>query len=171
MRRFSSLDETEERVEFVGLDPATLRYESILRRPRQSTYSRSKAARLVRIAFEALDDYGLKQRRNVQAVPPDWLSSETKLVEQALRTAFGDVSKWRAPLIEALDPALSASVRENRLHELISPSFYQAMVSYGYVREAFAAYMTTVGAILAARFDDDHAIKLWDEALGTPEDD
>jgi Alw26I/Eco31I/Esp3I family type II restriction endonuclease len=165
--QFLSPDYAEERVEFVGLDPATLRYESIVRRPRQATYSRSKASRLVRIAFEALDDYGLKQRRNVQAIPPELLASEKELVEKTLRTAVADVSRWREPLLEALDPALPASVRENRLHELISPSFYQAMVGYGYVRDAFMVYMATVGAILAARLDDDHAIKLWDEALGT----
>jgi hypothetical protein len=41
------------------------------------------------------------------------------------------------------------------------------MAGYGYVRDAFAAYMATVGAILATRLDDDYAIKLWDDALDT----
>jgi Alw26I/Eco31I/Esp3I family type II restriction endonuclease len=166
LMQFLSPEYAEERVEFVGLDRATLRYESIQRRPRQGTYSRSKAARLMRIAFEALDEYGVKERRNVQAVPPNLLEDENRQVEQALAIALADASNWREPLVEALDAELPAWVRENRLQELIGPGSYEPMHDYGYVRDAFARYMAKVGEILAGRLDDDHAIKLWDDALG-----
>lgn len=166
LMQFLSPGYAEQRVEFIGLDRTTLRYEKIVRERRQETYSRSKAARLVRIAFGALDEYGKKEKRNVQAVPPDLLEDESQRVEQALDTALADASRWREPLVEALDPSLAPNVRENRLQELIGPGRYQPPHEYGYVREAFEGYMAKVGAVLANRLDDDHAIKLWDEALG-----
>lgn len=166
LMQFLSPEYAEERVEFVGLDRTTLRYESVLRRPRQETYARSKAARLVRIAFEALDEYGLKAKRNVQAIPTNLLEDGNRRVEQALGIARLDASHWREPLVDALDPALPAGVRENRLQELIGPGFYVPTHDYRYVRDAFERYMAKVGEILATRLDDDHALKLWDEALG-----
>lgn len=166
LMEFLSPEYAEERVEFIGLDRATLRYEGIVRHPRQETYSRSKAARLVRIAFEALDEYALKEKRNVQAVPPTLLEDESRRVDQAVGIAVADASHWREPLVEALDPGTPPTVRENRLQEIIGPGFYQPTHDYGYVREAFGGYMAKVGQILAGRLDDDHAIKLWDEALG-----
>jgi Alw26I/Eco31I/Esp3I family type II restriction endonuclease len=167
LMQFLSPEYAEQRVEFVDLDRTTLRYRLIVRTPRQETYSRSKAARLIRIAFEALDEYAQKEKRNVQAVPPDLLKAEIGAVEEALEVAARDASHWREPLSEALDPEEPASVRENRLQELIGPSFYEPTHDYGYVRRAFERYMEKVGEILAGRLDDDHAIKLWDEALGS----
>jgi Alw26I/Eco31I/Esp3I family type II restriction endonuclease len=165
--QFLSPQYAEERVEFVDLDRATLQYRAILKRPRQATYSRSKAARLIRIAFEALDEYAVKEKRNVQAVPPNLLEEEIHGVDAALARAREDVSHWRGPLLEALDPDEPASVRENRLQELVGPGFYEPTHDYAYVRVVFERYMEKVGEILASRLDDDHAIKLWDEALGS----
>lgn len=166
LMQFLSPEYAEERVEFIGLDRTTLRYEQLVRRPRQQTYSRSKAARLVRIAFEALDEYGEKEKRNVQALPSDLLGDENRRVDQVIGVALTDASHWREPLVEALDQDLSPNVRENRLQELIGPGFYEPTHNYGYVREAFEEYMAKVGAVLANRLNDDHAIKLWDGALG-----
>jgi len=165
LMQFLSPQHAEERVEFAGLDRATLRYERILRRPRQATYSQRKAARLVRIAFEALDEYGEKARRNVQAVPPELLPGESEDVAAAIDTALTDASPWRQPLVEALDPDLASNFKENRLQELIGPGSYEPAHDYRYVRGAFGRYMAKVGAVLAARLDDDAAIKLWDEAV------
>lgn len=167
LMQFLSPEYAEQRVEFVGLDRTTLRYRSIVRKPRQETYSRSKAARLIRIAFEALDEYAVKEKRNVQAVPPNLLEDQIREVGSALASARGDASEWREPLLEALDTDEPASVRENRLQELIGPGFYEPTHDYGYVRDAFARYMSKVGEMLAGRLDGDHAIKLWDEALGS----
>jgi Alw26I/Eco31I/Esp3I family type II restriction endonuclease len=165
LMQFLSPEYAEERVEFVGLDCTTLRYEQILRRPRQATYARSKAARLVRIAFEALDEYGEKAKRNVQAVPPELLLDANQQVDQAIGIALTDVSHWREPLVEVLDPDLSSNVKENQLQEIIGPGFYEPTHDYRYLRAAFERYMGSVGAVLAARLDDDAAIKRWDEAV------
>lgn len=169
LMQFLSPEYAEERVDFIGLDRETLRYERIERRPRQPTYFRSKAARLVRIAFEALDDYAQKPKRNVQAVPEELVADVSREVDDAIRQGVGDESEWREPLLDALDPDEPPTVRENRLQELIGPGFYEPTHDYRYVRAAFERYMDCVGEILAARLDDDHAIKLWDEALGDPE--
>jgi Alw26I/Eco31I/Esp3I family type II restriction endonuclease len=169
LMQFLSPKYAEERVDFIGLDRTTLGYERIERRPRQPTYSRSKAARLVRIAFEALDDYAQKPKRNVQAVPEELVADVSQEVDDAISEAINDESAWRVPLLEALDPDEAPMVRENRLQELIGPGFYEPTHDYRYVRAAFERYMDRVGQLLAARLDDDHAIKLWDEALGEPE--
>lgn len=166
LMQFLSPEYAEQRVSFIGLDPATLRYEEIMWSARQPTYSRTKSARLIRVAFEALDAYGLKEKRNVQAVPPGLLSEERAVVDEALAQAASDPSSWRGPLLAALDQDASTSVRENRLQELIGPGFYEPTHDYGYVRDAFLAYMLKVGLLLAERLEDDRAIKLWDEGLG-----
>jgi Alw26I/Eco31I/Esp3I family type II restriction endonuclease len=168
LMQFLSPEYAEERVEFLGLDRTTLRYEQVVRRPRQTTYSRSKAARLVRIAVEALDEYGDKSKRNVQAVPSDHLADQDQRVDQAIGVALADASAWRKPLTEALSQSLPANVRENLLQELIGPGFYEPTHDYRYVRQAFEGYMAEVGAVLAKRLDDDHAIKLWNEPLYDP---
>ena len=102
----------------------------------------------------------------MQAVPSRLLAVESQRVEDALGVAVADESNWRDPLGQALDPALRANVKENRLQELIGPGFYEPTHDYGYVREAFERYMAKVGEILATRLDDERALKLWDKALG-----
>ena len=169
LMQFLSPGYSENRAEFVGLNPETLRYERIERTRRQPTYALSKATRLVRIAFEALDDYALKEKRNVQAVPGDLLVEVSAGVDEALQRAVADPSLWREPLLEALDPAEPANRRENRIQELIGPGHYDPDHDYGYVRQAFERYMDRVGEVLAARLDDEDAIKLWDRALGEAE--
>jgi 5-methylcytosine-specific restriction endonuclease McrA len=166
--QFLSPEYAEHRVDFVGLDRLTLRYETIVLRPRQRTYALGKAARLIRIAFEALDDYARKEKRNVQMIPADLLVLEVAEVDRAVARAVDDPSDWREPLEAALD-APSATVRENRLKELIGPGAYKPDHDYSYVRAAFEQYMNKVGEILAARLDDDAAIKIWDAALEAAE--
>jgi Alw26I/Eco31I/Esp3I family type II restriction endonuclease len=163
--QFLSPQLAEERVEFVGLDPQTLRYEQIERRPRQATYAHSKAARLVRIAFEALDDYATKPKRNVQTIPHDLLAAEDEAVQAAIARAAADPSPWRAQIEGALDTLEPASVRENRLTELLGSGRYQPEHDYDYLRCAFADYMRRTGETLAERFTDDRAIKLWADPL------
>lgn len=166
LMQFLSPEYAELRVEFIGLDRTTLKYQDIHRTRRQTTYSRSKSARLVRIAFDSLDDYAQKPKRNVQAVPNSLVADMSREVDETIAKALEDESAWRTPLIDALDPDESPTVRENRLQELIGPGFYEPTHDYRYVRTAFERYMNRVGEVLATRLNDDHAIKLWDSALG-----
>jgi Alw26I/Eco31I/Esp3I family type II restriction endonuclease len=166
LMQFLSPQYAEEKVEFAGLNRVTLRYDSILRSARQETYIRTKAARLVRISFEALDEYARKPKRNVQVIPREDLVDVTEGVDLAVERAIDDPSTWRAPLLAALDPAEPATIRDNRLQELIGSGTYQPDHDYGYLRDAFERYVDGVAEVLAARLDDDRAIKLWDDALG-----
>ncbi len=163
--QFLAPEYAAQRVEFVGLDPISLSYERIERSPRQATYIRTKAARLVRISFEALDEYAHKPKRNVQVIPREELAAVADDVDRAIEKAIADPSGWRAPLEAALDPAESAVTRDNRLQELFGSGPYAPDHDYGYLREAFERYMDAVAAVLAGRLDDDRAIKLWDDAL------
>jgi Alw26I/Eco31I/Esp3I family type II restriction endonuclease len=160
-----------ERVEFIGLDPQTLKYERIERRPRQAIYAHGKAARLVRIAFEALDEYSAKPKRNVQTIPQDLLAAEDQSVAAAIARATSDSSLWREPLTDALDTLEPATLRDNRLTELLGAGQYEPDHDYAYLRDAFANYMRTTAEILAERFDDERAIKLWADPLDAPDDD
>jgi 5-methylcytosine-specific restriction endonuclease McrA len=159
-----------ERVEFIGLDSQTLEYERIEHRPRQATYAYSKAARLVRIAFEALDDYATKPKRNVQTIPQDLLAAEDERVDATIARAGSDASLWRAPLTAALDIREPANVRDNRLTELLGAGRYEPDHDYSYLRRAFVDYMQRTGEILAERLDDDRAIKLWADPLDAPDE-
>lgn len=163
--QFLSPQFAEERVSFIGLDPRTLTYERIVHTPRQATYARSKAARLVRIAFQALDDYALKVSRNVPSIPLELLADEEQRVDAAVALAAADPSSWRVELAEALDSGEPANVRENQLKELLGSRRYQPAHDYHYLREAFAGFMDKTAEILAERFSDDRAIKLWSDPL------
>ncbi len=163
--QFLSPQFAEQRVSFIGLDPLTLSYDQIVHTPRQATYARSKAARLVRIAFEALDDYALKASRNVPSIPEELLAQERRRVDAAVAQAASDPSSWRAPLAEALDRDEPAKVRENRLKELLGPTHYQPPEDFRYLRKAFVGFMDKSAEILAERFSDDRAIKLWSDVL------
>lgn len=59
----------EEKIEFVGLNGSNFSFEKIIRTHRADTYSKSKAARMIRIAYDALDDYASKEKRNIHDVP------------------------------------------------------------------------------------------------------
>jgi Alw26I/Eco31I/Esp3I family type II restriction endonuclease len=154
-----------ERVDFVGLDPATLSYERIERTPRQATFAQSKAARLVRVAFEALDEYGTKQKRNVQPVPVDLLAAADAEVERAIARAARDPSPWRTPLGAALDPSKPPGRREGLLKALFASDKYEPDHDFRYLRVAFADYMRATGEVLADRFNDARAIKEWADPL------
>jgi Alw26I/Eco31I/Esp3I family type II restriction endonuclease len=169
--QFLSPELAEQRVEFVGLDPQTLRYDQIERRPRQATYAHSKAARLVRIAFEALDEYAMKPRRNVQTIPQDLLAAEDQSAHAAIARAASDPSPWRTQLEGALDMLEPANVRENRMTDLLGSGRYQPDHDYDFLRRAFVDYMRRTGEILAERFSDDRAIKLWADPLDAADED
>jgi Alw26I/Eco31I/Esp3I family type II restriction endonuclease len=163
--QFLSPQFAEQRVSFVGLDPLTLTYERMEHTPRQATYARSKAARLVRIAFQALDDYALKASRNVPRIPEELLANERRQVDAAVAKAAVDPSPWRKSLTEALDRSKPASVRESRLKELIGPGSYQPPHDFRYLRKAFVGFMDKTAQLLAERLSDDRAIKLWSDPL------
>ncbi|MEJ7893339.1 MAG: hypothetical protein WKF94_11935 [Solirubrobacteraceae bacterium] len=164
LMQFLHPEYAERRVRFVALNRETLTHSGLEYEDRQRTYALMKAARMIRIAFESLDDYALKERRNVSAIPESHLEPELRALRDVVLQAAADPSEWRVDLLEALDPISRPEVRENRLRELISTS-YRPDHNYGYVANAMRSYMSKCGVVLAARLDDDQAIKLWADVV------
>lgn len=149
----------EQRTRFVGLDPLTLQYERIERTPRQDTYARSHAARMVRIAFQALDDYAAKTKRNLQLVDDALLEEPRAQLNQALETAETEPSSWREDLDEILD--LDVATRDTRLATLFN-GHYKPDVDFGYVRTSLEGYLDALAAVLESRFDAREALAIID---------
>ncbi len=63
----------DEKIEFEGLNGTNFQYRKINKSKRQDTYSESKACRMIRIAFDALDDYASKNKRNIHLIPEEIL--------------------------------------------------------------------------------------------------
>lgn len=61
----------DEKIQFDGLDGTNFKYTKVIKSKRQDTYSESKACRMIRIAFDALDDYASKNKRNIHLVPEE----------------------------------------------------------------------------------------------------
>lgn len=157
--QFLSPEFAEQRTRFVGLDPVTLQYEGIERSPRQDTYARSHAARMVRIAFQALDDYAAKTKRNLQLVDDALLSEPRERLEEALVRAEQEPSGWREELNEILE--LDASGRDTRLASLFDGD-YKPDVDFGYLRDALEEYLSALAIVLARRFESGEALAIAD---------
>ncbi|MBK8294181.1 MAG: hypothetical protein IPK93_05155 [Solirubrobacterales bacterium] len=164
--QFLSPEYAESRVTFVNVDETTLKFDRIEETQRQETYALGKASRLIRIAFDSLDEYSEKEVRNVQAVPQSLLEEANATVDAAIGRAKEETSSWREPLVSALDRTMRTNVRENQIQGLIAPMAYLPPNDFGYLRDAFTAYMDRIGEILAQRFHDDAAIKEWELNLG-----
>lgn len=158
-----------QRVNFIGLDPATLRYERIEFNNRQLTYARSKAARMIRIAFSSIDDYALKSRRNITMLPSTLVDEQLSAVEQAMNRAKSNPTEWRGELQSALETSRSIDDRDRRLQVFVASFGFSRQSTFLELREAFLAYMNRVGDVLAGRMDDVEALKEWDRVLAESE--
>lgn len=158
--QFLSPQHAEYRTRLEDLDPTTLQYSSITRTPRQPTYARSHGARMVRIAFGALDDYASKAKRNVQYVQEDLLAEAQRHVDEALGRAARDDASWRDELVEIL--ALEPAAQDVRLSHLFEHG-YQPPEDFSHVREAFEGYMSSLADILKRRFAEGRSQRIGDE--------
>jgi hypothetical protein len=158
--QFLSPEYADERTEFVGLDPTTLRFEHMVKTPRQDTYARSQGARMVRIAFASLTLYVTKTDRKVYFVDPPLLHRALAVVDAALARAAESPGSWREELREilAVDPAM----QDIRLARLFRDG-YKPPEDFSYVRDAFEAYMDRVAEILGRRFEEGRAERFGDE--------
>jgi len=100
------------RIELVDFDPATLTFGDIRHEPRQDGYATSRGARMVRIAFDALRDYGAKTHRNLQVVDPLLVQPEDRDFQEVLDAEQSSGSPLRDQLIHVLSLDVSAEVRD-----------------------------------------------------------
>lgn len=147
----------QARIEFIGLDANTLTYKGIRRHERADTYARSKAARMIRIAFEALQLYGGKPRRNIQAVPAEELTAELKLLNKALLEEFyasagTNHAQFRQELGKILADHAGPGQKDMRIQAFFQGRPYKPERNHGENLACLRTYMARVGCELAARF-------------------
>jgi Alw26I/Eco31I/Esp3I family type II restriction endonuclease len=145
----------EEKIEFVDLNPLDFSFKEIRRSKRGDTYSRSKAARMIRIAFDSLDDYASKEKRNIQAVPGEVETSLREAVTEALKTEASTEGQSDTELRRELFRALRSDLGPEERAALIEKLFngkYKAEEDFAETREALRLYAEGVGAKLAKGF-------------------
>lgn len=145
----------EEKIEFVGLNPLNFSFTEIRRTKRADTYSKSKAARMIRIAFDSLDDYASKEKRNIHEVSP---SVEEALRLNVIATAKKEIkteSKKDANLATALFNALRNDLGPEERAALVEKSLdgiYKPASDFNGTRTALKAYADGIGQSLSERF-------------------
>lgn len=92
----------KEKVVFIGRRDGTFEYTRVEKTPRAGSYARSKAARMIRIAFDAIEDYATKRTRNVHAVPPEVLDPINRELATALGRCRGRSARFRERFRAAL---------------------------------------------------------------------
>ncbi|HUQ48991.1 MAG TPA: hypothetical protein VM053_12225 [Gemmatimonadaceae bacterium] len=160
--QFVDPSRANEKVLFLGLDPATLKYRAIERTPRSPSYARSKGARMLRIAFDALVDYAGKEKRNVQIVATELVRYSLRGYQATLDRARNDPSSAREELSAILADELTPEDRAIRLDALFQGG-YLPDKNYSYVRASLELLMSEYAAVLARRFTNGETVG-WDDS-------
>lgn len=153
-----------ERISFVGLDPATLAYVGIERKPRGERYGPSKAARMVRIAFEALEAYAQKPKRNIQEVRhPDAVEALNRF-EETCRRLSADKSQYREDFYVSLTVEGEPITRIQYLASFFNGT-YRPPYSADDFLQPLSELMKTYSLHLAARFKRGEAVNWNDDVF------
>lgn len=135
-------------------------YGKLIETTRNKTYAESKAARMVRIAFDSLLEYSNKSKRNIQHVEDVFLENELIDFENAIQIAVDNPSRWRYQLINTLkieDAEIKTAYLDN-----IFDGQYKPDLDYDYIKSSLDKYMNKVGLILTRRFNENRAIRRGD---------
>lgn len=142
----------EEKIEFVGLNGSNFSFEKIIRTRRADTYSKSKAARMIRIAYDSLDDYASKEKRNIHEVPKEIeLSSREKVIAVALSVIKKESTqdqKLGGEMFKALRNKLGPEERAALLEKLFNGN-YKPKIGLEEFKVAVKNYTDLIGAFLA----------------------
>lgn len=106
---FLPISFSEFRVEFINFNKETLTFDEIKRTKRQDTYAKTKAIRMVRVAFESLRKYSETDSRNIQSV-----------IEQSFKDSYNkfriemDLAKEQQPTLirEELNRAIQRALSD-----------------------------------------------------------
>lgn len=145
----------EEKIEFIGLDPLNFSFTEIRRTKRADTYSKSKAARMIRIAFDSLDDYASKEKRNIHEVSPDIERALRSAVLEAAKAEIAVESKKDTELASSLFSALRSDLGPEERAALVEKALngsYKPEASFNNKRTALIAYADGIGRSLSERF-------------------
>jgi Alw26I/Eco31I/Esp3I family type II restriction endonuclease len=143
----------EESISFEDLDPGNLTYSRVIREKRADTYSKSKAARMVRIAFDALDDYGSKEKRNIHDVPDELVRDLRANLYEAIDTTVSNEDKSDANIGEELNAhlknGLGAEERAALIEKIMNGGF-NLKSDFKPFLLALQAYTSGIGDYLAS---------------------
>lgn len=161
LMQFLDPQQALSKVEFIGLDRNSLDFEEIKRVKRNDTYAHSKAARMIRIAFDALGDYAQKENRNVQAVESEHVDEALERFRESVKRAATEPSMLREGLIAVLELDGSPELRAAELRRLLAGR-YSPDVDYDDVREALGELLDAYSEVLASRYGRGEAVG-WDD--------
>lgn len=142
----------EEKIVFLGSDFSRFTFAEIVREKRADTYSKSKAARMIRIAFDSLDDYASKEKRNIHEVPSELEKSLRHKVLDMMtleeKSESNNDKKLSKELIKALRSTLGPEERAALLEKVLNGR-YKPQGSFAHFRQALASYVDGIGEYLA----------------------
>ncbi len=143
----------EEKIEFGGLNGSDFSFERIIRIHRADTYSKSKAARMIRIAYDSLDDYASKEKRNIHEVPEEIeLSARKEVIDTALAISKSESEEDQQlgeNMFKALRNELGPEERAALLEKLFNGS-YKPKTDISKFVDAVRTYTNLIGTFLAS---------------------
>jgi Alw26I/Eco31I/Esp3I family type II restriction endonuclease len=140
----------DEKIEFEGLNGTNFQYKKMNKSKRQDTYSESKACRMIRIAFDALDDYASKNKRNIHLIPEGIL---LPLHESAIQTLPDNKTKdtLRYKFLEILISPKDGEERSALLQSLFNGTYPKPNEPKKFY-EAVQIYNDKIGEYLSKLF-------------------
>lgn len=149
---FLSPDYADMSFEFINVHPGTFDYDDMVSTTRKVTYAKSKAGRMVRIAFDSLEEYSQKEKRSIHAAVPDELSQPISVaLFESLNRYSSVCTEFRKCLNSALGSDRADEDRDKAIRKVLAERCIDADGSeqvYGLMRQ----YMDAVGSYLADVF-------------------
>ena len=113
------IEHAYKRIDLVGFNAADLTFQSVSSEHRQDKYALSRASRTMRIAFDALLQYGAKPHRNIQSVSDERIESYLTSYEDALISTPTQDFLIRDKLSLAISVDAPAKVRDDTFAEVV----------------------------------------------------
>jgi Alw26I/Eco31I/Esp3I family type II restriction endonuclease len=147
---FLPISFSEYRVEFINFNKETLVFDSIKRTKRQDTYAKTKATRMVRVAFESLRKYTETESRNIQVIDEKFYEESHYELQIAI-----DLAKQNDP--SPLRKELNLAIHRD-LSQWDDQSFSNIVNLYkprgnSEIEVAILKVMADISRVLAERFD------------------
>ena len=136
--------------EFEGLDPVTLNFDQMVKSNRNSTYAKSIGRRMVRIAFNSLEEYAKKGNRNMRDVDVPAVQSARNSFLSKLKT-HPDNDDFRTQIREAFKRDTTDRT-EQSLQTVFDEYGYKPPKRPDESINAFYDYMDAIGIELARRY-------------------
>jgi hypothetical protein len=115
---------------------------------------------MVRIAFQALDDYASKQRRNVHDVPPELLQAGSHDLELAINRLERSYGAWRNTLNQIL--RVEDETARDPLFARLFEGCYLPPEDFSYLKNGLQGFFKNLGEVLGIWFDERRYIEVED---------